>query len=179
MPQTSRDLLTVDLRGIKPALCERARARGVPASTLVREALLRDGLTEAASESSNHREDRAAHRQRTRICLRLAEPDARALAERARNAGRPIGHYVIELMRSSRELPTGADRRALAAALSRSNAELATLSRNIARLTALLAQGAAREAQQYRQNLDALDADVRAHLALASDALSDHAPARL
>jgi hypothetical protein len=100
------------------------------------------------------------------------------LASGARVAGLPLGSYVITLMHNSSEPPSATDRAARVSALTRSNAELSTLSRNIARLTALLRQGSVRAAQEYRQTLDALDGDVRAHLALAASVLSDESPRR-
>jgi hypothetical protein len=165
-----RDLLTVDLRGMKAALCARAKARGVPVAVLVREALAREDLCEV--EPIAHADAMANGARRVRVSLRLACTEARELAERARVAGRPVGAYIVELMRTGEAPPPAADRAAGIAALARSNAELATLSRHVAHLTALLRQGAVRAAREYRQTLDALDGDVRAHLALASTALA-------
>jgi hypothetical protein len=172
----SRDLLTVDLRGMKAALCARAQARGVPVAALVREALARDGLGEIELTSQADAAARSPHR--VRVSLRLARTEARELTERARVAGRPVGSYIVELMRSGREPPSAVDRAAGIAALARSNAELATLSRHIAHLTALLRQGAVRAAQEYRQTLDALDGDVRSHLTQASAVLAQQTARR-
>jgi len=82
-------------------------------------------------------------------------------------------------MRCGRDVVPAAERRARVAALTRSNAELSTLSRNIAHLTALLKQGAVLAAQEYRQSLDALDGDVRAHLAMASELLLSEPTSKL
>ncbi|MBE7416746.1 MAG: hypothetical protein HS128_03180 [Ideonella sp.] len=161
--------MTIDLRGMKPALQARARARGVPVSVFVREALTRcAGAVEAGAVESDVRTAR-----RVRISLRLREDEARGLVHRARHAGRPLGAYVIDLARTGAE-PEPAEQRARAvAALTRSNAELAALRRHIAHLTALLRQGDVRAAQEYRQRLETLDADVRAHLAVASKVLAN------
>jgi len=65
------------------------------------------------------------------------------------------------------------------AALTASSAELATLTRNIHHLSALLRQGEVRAAQEYRRMLDTLGDDVRAHLRLAGGVLADLRPARV
>jgi hypothetical protein len=57
-----------------------------------------------------------------------------------------------------------------------SSAELATLSRNIHRLTALLRQANVEPARPYREMLDTLAGDVRRHLELAARALADLQP---
>ena len=62
------------------------------------------------------------------------------------------------------------------AALNASCAELATLSRNLHDLTALLRQGEVRAAQEYRRMFDTLGDDVRAHLRLAAGTLSELRP---
>lgn len=169
---TARDLLTVDLRGMKPSLIERARVEGVSVSSLVRRAVAEFLRERASYEPGGSRLAPSSQCGRVRVSLRLSRDQGDELDSRAKAAGLPLGDYVVELMRRSIEPPGAADRVARAAALVRSNAELSTLSRNIARLTALLRQGAVREAQAYRRSLDALDADVRAHLALAAELLA-------
>ena len=62
------------------------------------------------------------------------------------------------------------------AALVASSAEVATLSRNIRHLSALLRQGSSRAAHEYREMLDTLNADIRRHLTLASAVLADLRP---
>jgi len=167
-----RDLLTVDLRGLKPALVELASARGMSVSMLVRGLLVDAGFGDEAIRAST---SRAAHRagDRVRISLRVSREEAENIHKRADLAGLPIGTYMLELLHGTGTPATSADRIAFVAALTRSNAELSTMSRNIAHLTTLLRQGAVRAAQEYRVTLDALDGDVRAHLALAARVLVD------
>jgi hypothetical protein len=64
------------------------------------------------------------------------------------------------------------------AALTASSAELSTLIRSINHLTALLRQGNVQAAREYRQLLDTLGDDVRAHLRLAGGVLADLQPSR-
>jgi hypothetical protein len=107
--------------------------------------------------------------------MRLREDEARDLLQRAREAGRPLGAYVIELSRTGLRPVSAEERTRAVAALTRSNAELASLRRDVAHLTALLRQGAVRAAQEYRRTLETLDADVRAHLVVVSHVLADPA----
>jgi hypothetical protein len=70
------------------------------------------------------------------------------------------------------------DRAAATAALSVSMTELALLSRDINHLTQLLRRGASEAARQYRERLDTLDADVRAHLDQAALTLAELSSSR-
>jgi hypothetical protein len=62
------------------------------------------------------------------------------------------------------------------AALITSSAEVSTLSRSVHHLTVLLRQGDVQAARPYRDMLDTLASDVRAHLALAAGVLADLRP---
>lgn len=171
----TRDRLTVDLKGLKPRLVARARARGVPVSRLVRlaveQALGFDDDDVLAVERCS-----SATCSRTRVSIRLSAADAQRLTDGARAAGLSLGAYVVALMAHAGAVPCLEDRTALAGALTRSNAELSTLSRSLTRLVALLAQGDVSAARPYRQLLDTVDADVRSHLWLASKALKSSTP---
>lgn len=169
---TARDLVTVDLRGLKSALCEQARARGVSVSAVVREALTPVLVTNAAHPAT--RADRLSRDGlRARLSLRLHHAEAAELAGAARAAGLSLGAYILELMRRNCRPPPNDELRASRSVLSQSNAELATLSRNIARLTLLLRQGEVRQAQEYRHSLDALNGQVKTHLAQCAEVLRD------
>ena len=161
--------MTIDLRGMKPALEAQARAKGVPVSVFVREALTHC----AGAVGAGAVEDDARTARRVRVSMRLREDEARDLLHGARQAGRPLGAYVVGLTLDRLEPESAENRTRAVAALTRSNAELSALRRHVAHLTALLRQGAVRAAQEYRRTLETLDADVRAHLALASRVLAD------
>jgi hypothetical protein len=64
-------------------------------------------------------------------------------------------------------------------ALVASNSTMATLARNLARLTSLLSHGSVAEAAYYREMLDRVADEVRAHLAISSTTLADLRPRRL
>ena len=176
MAPSLRDRISVDLRGLKAALFERAQALGVSPSRLVR-----DALVEALGQSDSSRFDRvpmaaAPIERRARLSLRMSREEALATLAAARNAGITPGAFVAGLVAGVPVLTIGASRVEHIAALIASSAELSTLSRNVHHLTSLLRQGNVRPALAYREMLDTLASDVRGHLVLASRVLADLRP---
>ncbi len=177
MTPSSRDRISVDLRGLKAALFERARGRGVSPSDLVRAALV-----EVLDPAELPITERSASGivvfpgDRVRLSLRMTRREALATITAARAAGLSPGAYVAGLVAGVPVLMTGGTRSDHLAALIASSAELSTLSRNLHHLTTLLRQGSIRAAQEYREMLDTVADDVRDHLTLASTALADLRP---
>jgi hypothetical protein len=128
------------------------------------------GTFTAADESSPYPDSEG--QTRTRVSLRLTLADADELQRRAQTAGLSLAAWVLHVMRSGQEPISAEHRAARIAALTQSNGELATLARNIGHLSALLRQGEVRAAQEYRQMLDSVAADVRQHLKLAAQVLA-------
>jgi len=64
------------------------------------------------------------------------------------------------------------------AALVASNAEMATLARNVGHLTNLLRQGSSRAALEYRDMLDGVSHEVLKHIQQVSAVLADFRPGR-
>jgi len=179
MSSSSHDFVTVDLRGLKPALVAAARAQRISVSVLVRRAVARE-LGEAddgTQRSVGPHDDGGTIKALVKLSIRLTPPEAEQLAAGARSAGLSRGAYVAGLVYGVPVLAGGA-RTDLVAALIRSCAELASLGRNVHHLTALLRQGEVRAAQEYRSMLDTLAGDVRQHLGLAASALADLRPGR-
>ena len=177
MTPSSRDRISVDLRGLKAPLFERAHARGVSPSGLVRDALI-DALGRIEPSSPDHVAAGAPlpMEGRVRLSLRMSREDARATLAAARQAWLAPGAFVAGLVAGVPALLGGASRDAHIAALIASSAELSTLSRDIHHLTSLLRQGNVRAAQEYRERLDTLAGDVRNHLSLTSRVLADLRP---
>ena len=177
MSTSSRDRLSVDLRGLKAQLFDHAQALGVTPSDLVRTT-----LSEAFSYMERLHVDRSAPRlsvdngARVRLSVRMSREHARATVEAARRAGLGPGDYVGGLVVNVPVLSGGGSRLDLVSALTASCAELSTLSRNIHRLTALLRQANVEPARAYREMLDRLASDVRSHLDLSARALADLQP---
>lgn len=179
MAPSSRDRISVDVRGLKAALFEQARARGVSPSDLVRVA-----LATALDQAEPSMTGRAApgtvesSEDRVRLSLRMSRSDALAAITAARAAGLSPGAHVAGLIAGVPVLTSGATRAEHLAALIASSAELSTLCRNLHRLMSLLRQGFVRAAQEYRDMLDTVADDVRQHLTLASAVLADLRPRR-
>ena len=179
MPASSRNRISVDLHGLKAALFDQARVRGVSPSDFVRHALI-----DALSQSDPLAESRpvtsvfVSTQTRVRLSLRMTRDEASATLAAARHAGLTPGAYVAGLVAGIPALTGGASRADHVAALIASSAELSTLTRNIHHLTSLLRQDHVQAAQEYREMLDTLAGDVRNHLTLASGVLADLQPRR-
>ena len=177
MTPSSRDRISVDLRGLRASLLAQARARGVTPSDLVRGVLAEAfGAVDSSQRALASATPRSAASGRVRLSLRLTAEQARAITLTAKAAGLSTGDFVAGLVTGVPVLSAGASRTDHLAALIASSAEVSTLSRNIHHLTSLLRQGAFRPAQEYRPMLDTLADDLRGHLAMAAGVLADLQP---
>lgn len=177
MSATPREYFTVDLRGLRGALSRRASETGMTESDVLRRALA-VALNEGVSDELNMpaTEDACASQPQVKLSVRVSRPVAERLDRKARAAGLSRGAYLTGLIDGAPAVVAATDRRAGFAALSTSAAELALLSRDIHHLTELLRRGETRPAQEYRQRLDGLDADVRQHLDRSAAVLAELAP---
>jgi hypothetical protein len=179
MAPSSRDRISVDLGGLKAALCDRAQALGASPSALVRTTLVEAlGKSQGASVDTPMAMPSLRRRERVRVCLRMSREQASATMEAARRAGMNPGDFVGGLVANVPVLQSGRHRSEHVGELTASSAELATLSRNVHRLTALLQQAGVETARPYRQMLETLERDVRRHLELAARVLADLQPRR-
>lgn len=179
MNPSSHDFVTVEMRGLKAALVARAQAERVSVSVLVRRAVERELGTVGASCPSGAELCVAPASSIVKLSLRLTRIEAEQLTSGARLAGLSRGVFLAGMLAGVPVLSGDAgSRSAWLAGLNASNAELATLSRNIHRLTTLLGKGEVQPALAYRRMLETLDGDVRAHLRLAARALAELRPAR-
>lgn len=176
MDPSSRDRISVDLRGMKAALVARARARGVLPSDVVREALVAVLGTEATFGAVQPMQPPHQPAERVRVSLRMSASDATALLDAAQGTEMTAGDFVTALLARTALLQGAQAPAAQLATLTASCAELATLSRNLHHLTSLLRQGSVRAAQEYRAMLDHVGADVHAHLAEATSLIAQLRP---
>ena len=176
---SSRELICVDLHGMKAAVVEYARARGVTPSDFVRAALT-DAMGPA--ECSIARRPVVPSlpivEARVRLSLRMSRSDAVATVAAARAAGLALGAYVSGLVAGVPALTSGHTRDEHLAALIASNADMATLGRNLGQLVSLLRQGSTRAALEYGEMLDGIGRVVHRHLALVSAVVADLRPRR-
>jgi hypothetical protein len=180
MRAAAREFFTVDLRGLRAALTARAASRGVTESDVLRSAL--DAVLGSDARSATivqpGQNDDPARTGIVKLSVRLTVLAAHHLDRNARAAGLSRGTYLTQLIDGAPPVTASTDRAAGTAALSASSTELALLSRDIHHLTQLLSRGAVEAARQYRERLEHLDADVRAHLDRAAFVLADLSPVR-
>jgi hypothetical protein len=176
MAPSSRDRISVDLRGLKAALLAQSAAKKLTPSDFVRTVLAQalDQVSVRGPLVGNPSVDPSDGR--VRVSLRLSASDAASLTAAARTAGLPLGTYVAGLAAGIPVLTHATNRSQHLTALVRSSAELSTLSRNLRHLTRLLSQGSIQAAKQYRDTLDTVGEDVLQHLRLAGHVLSDLRP---
>ncbi len=174
------DFVTVDMRGLKAVLVARATAQRVSVSVLVRRAVARDlGLDELSpphvpSSGKGSTPGEAI----VKLTIRLTATEAEQLAAGARSSGLSRGAYLGGLIAGIPALTSGTSRVDQLAALTASNAQLSSLSRNIHALTRFLTLGNVPQALVYRDMLNTLDGDVRHHLTQAAALLADLRPRR-
>lgn len=177
----AREYFTVDLRGLRAALAARAAERRMTESDVLRSALA-VALDAAPSAAVTHDIalcDGPPPTPHVKLSVRLTRPASQRLDRQARAAGLSRGAYLTRLIDGAPPVTTSADRKAAAAALSQSSAELAVLSRDINHLTQLVRRGAMDAALQYRGRLDHLDIDVRSHLDKVATVLAECSSARI
>ncbi len=177
---TSRDRISVDLRGMKPALLAQAQARAVTPSELLRSLLAESLCGGTGSERPPATMTKqAVSEPRVRLSLRMQCREAQLVLERARAAGLAPGAFVASLCGGVPAVANGQRPIDGVAALSASSAELSSLARDLRHLTQLLRRADVPAARAYRERLDDADRDVRAHLAQAAALMADLEPLRL
>jgi hypothetical protein len=171
------DFVTVDMRGLKGALVERARRQRVAVSVVVREAVARALDVEATAEmrAAEAASQDAENTPVLKLSLRMTRDEVGRLDAAARHAGLSRTAFLVGLLDGVRVLSSG-DRSEHLAALIASNENVSTLSRNINHLVRLLLESSVRAAQAYREMLETLNDDVRGHLAVSSAVLADVRP---
>jgi hypothetical protein len=172
---TSRDRVTIDLRGIGDAVRAAAACRGMGVAQLVRRALvmsldLRATATVAPVNpgSDGQTPDQVPTRETAKLTLRLPQAHADALMLNAAALGLSYGDYVARLVAGSRLPQPVAERQADRAALLASNDRMAALSTDLVALVTLLRQAKVEQARPYRDRLETADAEIRRHLDRAS-----------
>ena len=178
MNTTAHDFVTVHMRGLKAALVARAQAQRISVSVLVRRAVAQELGVAVDSEAGRIDEPdaRPSSSATVKLSIRMTADEARQLGAGARAARLSRGAYLAGLIAQVPVLSSGGGRAEHIASLMASTAELATLSRNVHRLTTLLRQANVEPARPYREMLDTLAGDVRRHLELAARALADLQP---
>ena len=168
MAGSSRDRVTIDLRGIGDAVRAAAAGRGQTVAAFARQALV---ASTGPQSLAIERLDAPASPSRSvaKLHLRMDEREAEVLIRKARALGLSYGEYVGRLVTGTPLPSPVAQRDADRAALRRSCDQLAALAGDINALIRLLrlAKGA-EAARQFGDRMRGLEADVRRHIDLAS-----------
>jgi hypothetical protein len=178
MNTVSRDFVTVDMQGLKAPLAAVARRERKGMSELVRVAVSHHWALEPATRRpvEPRGADCSAAAPTVKVAIRMTRGELEALDVRSAQSGLSRGVLVAGLLSDVPALKGRATHREHLAALIASNAELATLTRDIARLCTLLEQQDWQGAREYVARLGTLLGDVRSHLAHASAALRSMRP---
>jgi hypothetical protein len=187
---SSRDRISVDLQGLKAAVLARAHELKVSPSdwirSAVRQALAMPGPGSSPGQGSSTDEHLAitpvvsrSMGARVRVSLRMDAEHAVLLTLAAKRSGLSLGAQVAGMLDEVPILLARGDRSQSLGALTASNAEMATLSRDLRQLTNLLRRGEGVAARTYRDRLDRVQTDVQAHLGLAARVVADLSPRRV
>lgn len=170
MVGTSRDRVTIDLRGIGPSVRATASARRLRVAAYARLALAEASNPPAAPSLPASPIERADAVMK--VTLRLDPLDAELLLLGAAHVGLSYGAFVARLLRGTPLPAPPAERVQDRDALIASSDHLATLSADLASLIRMLKRFDGEGAVRYGAAAQALMADVRRHLELASRVVS-------
>ena len=162
-----RERVTVDLRGIGPALHAQAAARGVSLAAVARAALVAM-LDSPGSPAEPANRPRSVDSRVVKITLRLGAVHAYRLADRARAAEISQGAYVAALLDGMAASPRPTDHGDAVAALADSTQKVAAMSADIHAFIRLIRNVDSDEARKYFTGLMSLSQDIRLHLQVAS-----------
>lgn len=173
MARSSRERVTIDLRGIGDAVRAAASGRGQTLAAYVRQALV--AAVDSQPLATPRLEPPAAGpRSPIKLHLRMDEREAEVLVVKARLLGLSYGQYVGRLVVGTPLPAPVAQRAADRAVLQASTDHLAVLAREISEVLRLARAGkSAEEVKKRIGHLHNLEADVRCHLDRASSFLTD------
>jgi hypothetical protein len=162
MAKVARERVTVDIRGLVPALNAQAKARHLTVSQIVRLAVVAalppaDAKTELAAQPSPEAD------RLLKLTIRLRRGVAARLHERARASGLSLGAYLAALIDGTSAPPL-----TLGRPLAESTDELAILSADANEVIRMLRKGATPSDTDLRHLVQGMVDGTRQHLELAS-----------
>jgi len=159
----TRDRVTVDLRGLAPAVKAHASARNMTLAAFARAAMV-DALKRAEADPFYLSQDAGPDDgQPVKLTLSLPLRQASWLVEHARASGLSYGTYLASVIDGS---PAPGGLGEAVRALTASANQLAALSTDLNEFVRLLRRGRSAEAEKYRQRVSSLFEDVRQHMRL-------------
>jgi hypothetical protein len=174
MTSSSHEFVTANLRGLKAALVACAQSERVSVSAIVRRAVESELSLQGPTPCNV---PISAGDPVVKLSIRLRTSEAERLSTGAQRAGLSRGAFLAQVVTGvPAVVGTSMSRPDCIAALTSFSAELATLSRSIHNLIALLCQGSSDGVREYRSHLNSLDERVREHLHLAAEVLAHLRP---
>lgn len=170
--------MTIDLRGLGPAIREQAKARKLPAAAVARQAVVAMlesspvSVQDQAADSSKASDD-----QTVKLTVRMRRCIAGRLTMRARAAGLSQGAYLATLIEGAPAPPLPVDHREAIAALGVSTDQLAAVSADVCDFIRLFRSDSSPPVVQLGDRMRALTDVVRQHLVIASRLMADLKPA--
>jgi hypothetical protein len=159
----SRDRVTVDLRGLGPAVKAQAAARNLTLAAFAR-AVIVESLKAAAGQPESSSWNRVDG-QPVKLTLTLPLRQASWLVERARASGVSYGTYLASLIDGA---PYPGGLAEAARALTASTDQLAAVSTDFQAFLGLIRQGRSAEAERYREAVLWHFGEIRKHMKLTS-----------
>jgi hypothetical protein len=158
-----RDRVSVDLRGLAPAVKAHASARKMTLAAFARAAMV-EALKQAEVDPFHLlRGDGLDNGQAVKLTLSLPLRQASWLVEHARASGLSYGTYLASMIDGA---PAPGGLGEAVRALTASTNQLAALSTDLTDFVRLLRQARSSEAEKYRQRVMSLVDEVRQHMRL-------------
>ena len=163
MSADTRDRVTVDLRGLAPAVKAHASARNMTLAAFARAAMV-DALKQAEVDPFHLLQGGGPDDgQPVKLTLSLPLRQASWLVEHARSAGLSYGTYLASVIDGT---PAPGGLGDAIRALTASAAQLAALSTDLNDFVRLLRHGRSAEAEKYRQRVMSMFDEVGQHMRL-------------
>jgi hypothetical protein len=159
-----RDRVTVDLRGLGPAVKAEAAARNLTLAAFSRAAIV-ESLRHRADEWSSASGVSGNDGKSVKLTLRVPLAQASWLVEHARGAGLSCGTFLASVIDGA---PCPGSLAGAVELLTASSDQMAALSRDLNSFMRLLRQGNAVEVEKYRQRVMSLFDEVREHMRLTA-----------
>jgi hypothetical protein len=170
----ARERVTIDLRGLAPALEAHAKARHLTVSQVARLALVAALPSAPNAQVQPVKEPSSEADRLIKLTIRLRRGVAARLAHRARSCGLSQGAYLTTLLDGAPAPPLG-----LVRALAESSDELAILSADANEVIRMLRKGVATSDTDLRRLVQGMVQGTRQHLDLASRVVAQVRPTRV
>jgi hypothetical protein len=173
-----RDRVTLDLRGIGPALRAHAEARNTPVASVVRKLVVAQlALLEPPSERRAPREAaQMPSKKSVKLTVRLPSHVAEQVTRGAQASGGSYGEYLTTLIEGAPASPSFSDRREALTKLGSSTDRLAAVFVDLKHLGRLMNGSGDTATHLALDGLAPIVAELREHLALASRVVSELKP---